>query len=215
MTKPAAVLFVVASIAGAQPISVGKPVPTNFDPATLKNIIGKPPHIHIMPMSCKGTRDGIYGKSGGTYYGCLNGKSVCSQEEGVVIPGSMIAEYEARKQQQQAATKEFRARMPRDGRTASEMRQRRSGVSRTGGGTTFTDPVGVPVAADRAPAATVTEEQVKEIALGTSSSEVLRTLGKPSMRITGDFERFTYPLASGKEAKLEFEGGKLTQSRIQ
>jgi hypothetical protein len=64
------------------------------------------------------------------------------------------------------------------------------------------------------PAPPVAEEQVKDIALGTSLDEVVRKLGEPYMRVTGDYERLTYRIAAGNAAKLEFEAGKLTRLEI-
>jgi hypothetical protein len=38
---------------------------------------------------------------------------------------------------------------------------------------------------------------------------VLEKLGEPHVRISGDFERYTYLLQSGKTVKLDFENGLL------
>jgi hypothetical protein len=48
------------------------------------------------------------------------------------------------------------------------------------------------------PAPPVTEEQLRELAPGISSEEVVERLGEPYMRITADYERLTYRVTTGK-----------------
>ena len=63
-------------------------------------------------------------------------------------------------------------------------------------------------------AAPITDERAKSIPLGSLRADVLEKLGEPYVRISGDAERFTYRLTSGKLARLDFENGKLVQIRI-
>jgi hypothetical protein len=55
------------------------------------------PHIHMLRADCKPGRDGIFGKSGTTYYACIGGNEVCSLASGkhAPIPAGVIAAYEA------------------------------------------------------------------------------------------------------------------------
>lgn len=60
----------------------------------------------------------------------------------------------------------------------------------------------------------VTEEQVKSVATGSTVAQVVEKLGQPFSRLVGDTQRFTYVMKNGSSAKLDFEDGKLTESRI-
>jgi len=49
------------------------------------------------------------------------------------------------------------------------------------------------------------------IRVGASRSEVLQRLGEPHLKISGDFERFTYQLQSGGTLRIELEDGRVTK----
>ncbi len=190
-------------------------------------------HIHTVILRCKGAPDGVYGRSNGVYYACLEGREVCSREKRK-IPKELIAAYDVERAAFDARHKEFHEKLVREGRStgdpvadrkaAAARHQARIDARRSGrvgsskptvqeipapGGT----PADIPAPAAPAPAA-VTEEQVKDIALGTSAEDVLGHLGEPSFKITGPTGQFIYPLSSGKEAWLEFKDGKLARLRI-
>ncbi|MCC6539446.1 MAG: hypothetical protein IT162_17980 [Bryobacterales bacterium] len=60
----------------------------------------------------------------------------------------------------------------------------------------------------------VTEEQVRNLVAGSTVAQVVEKLGQPFSRLVGDTQRFTYVMKNGSSAKLDFEDGKLTASRI-
>ncbi len=218
----------------AQGIPTGPPV---TDDSPFKNQNLKIPsltpkfHIHTVILRCKGAPDGVYGRSNGVYYACLGGKEVCSREKRK-IPKELIAAYDAERAAFDARHKEFHEKLVREGRsTGDPVADRKAAAARhqaridarksgrTGSSKVIeipasgAPPANVPAPAAAAPAA-VTEEQVKEIALGTAAEDVLRQFGEPSFKVTGQVAQFIYPLTSGKEAWLEFKDGKLARLRI-
>ncbi len=193
----------------AQSPAGGKPVAGNFDGLKATDLILKLPHIHWSPVKCKSAPDGVYGKSGRTYYGCMKGKDVCSDEKGV-IPKSMMAAFDATMAAHDARMTEFRAGVRQTMTGAGQQRPSRTARTARSPRAAATIPQ-----ADPAPPATpITEEQLNEVAAGTAKPEVLGKLGDPYMRISGDSERFTYLLTSGKLGKIDLENGKVTRTRI-
>ena len=190
-------------------------------------------HIHTMILRCQGTPDGVYGRSNGVHYACLDGKEVCSREKRK-IPKEMIDAYDAERRAFEERNKAYHEQLVREGRStgdpvadrkaAAARHQARVDASRSGraGSSKLTvlevPASGAPPANVPAPAtptsASLTEEQVKDIALGTAAEDVLRQFGEPSFKVTGQVGQFIYPLASGKEAWLEFKDGKLARLRI-
>ncbi len=189
-------------------------------------------HIHTVILRCKGAPDGVYGRSNGVYYACLDGKEVCSREKRK-IPKSMIEAYDAERAAFDARHKEFHEKLVREGRSTGDpvadrkaaakhqarVDAKKSGRSGSSKSTLIEIPAtGAPSANVPAPATpalpALTEKQVKEIALGTAAEDVLRQFGEPSFKITGPTGQFIYPLTSGKEAWLEFKDGKLARLRI-
>jgi hypothetical protein len=148
---------------------------------------------------CAGAPDGIFGKNKGIYFGCLNGKEVRSSTPGA-IPPEWIASFDAKIREVDAAFKVA----PRKTTTA---------VSTVNPLPVSPD---VKIAADLQKPTVIraTEENVNSLALGTGRLEVEQNLGTPDSRISGDTERLTYRLTSGKLARLEFENGKLARIRI-
>ena len=57
------------------------------------------------------------------------------------------------------------------------------------------------------------DDKAAGIVVGTAREEVLRKLGAPYTKISGDFERYTYLLESGNTLKLDFENGRVTEVR--
>ena len=57
------------------------------------------------------------------------------------------------------------------------------------------------------------DDKAAGIVVGTAREEVLRKLGAPYTKISGDFERYTYLLESGNTLKLDFENGRVTEIR--
>lgn len=159
------------------------------------------PHIHIYPRQCQSAPDGVYARSSDTYYACVKGKNVCSQEKGT-IPRGMIEAYDARISAHNERMRDYRA----------AVKQR---LGRTAPRTIETSALAAPSRAGNSSARPpVADEQVSGIATGTPVDEVVALLGAPHSRITGDFERLGYRLASGGSARLEFESGRLTRLQI-
>ena len=190
-------------------------------------------HIHTVILRCKGAPNGVYGRSNGVYYACLDGKEVCSREKRK-IPKELIDAYEAERRAFEERHKAFHESLVREGRSTGDpvadrkaaaarhqarIDARRSGRIGSSKATLIEIPApGMPledVPAPAAPApAPLTEEQLKDVAMGTPAEEVLRQFGEPSFKITGQLGQFIYPLTSGKEAWLEFKDGKLARLRI-
>lgn len=67
----------------------------------------------------------------------------------------------------------------------------------------------VPQAPPGNPLPPIEDARVERLTIGDQRSEVLEKLGEPHVRISGDLERYTYLLQSGKAVKLDFENGLL------
>jgi hypothetical protein len=61
------------------------------------------------------------------------------------------------------------------------------------------------------PAARLPDDLVAGIEVGTGRSELLKKLGEPGYKISGDSERFTYQLESGGTLKVDIEDGRVTR----
>jgi hypothetical protein len=220
----------------AQQNPVGAPV--DYDSPFKNQNLKIPPltpkiHIHTVILRCKGAPDGVYGRSDGVYYACLDGKEVCSREKRK-IPKEMIAAYDAERAAFDARHKEFHDKLVREGRSTGDpeadrkaararhqalVESKESGRAAKNQSKLIEIPATAGTPADAtAPAApapaTLSEEQVKDIAFGTPADDVLRQFGEPSFKISGPTGQFIYPLTSGKEAWLEFKDGKLARLRI-
>jgi hypothetical protein len=94
----------------------------------------------------------------------------------------------------------------------AEYRERKGGgVQRQAAGVSAAGAPPVEAASASAPRPALADEKLAGVAPGTSSEEVVRLLGEPHMRLTAEFERFTYRLESGGTARLEFEAGTLAR----
>lgn len=192
-------LLALAPVADAQidskPVDWSKHIKVSTAPITLPI-----PHIHPHSGKCKGAADGVCMRSGRTYYACIGQKDVCSEEKGR-IPRSYITAFDARMDAHNARMREFKAAM-KQRRASREPAQETNGPS-------------VPAPASPSqPKPAVPDERVAAIAAGASADEVITLLGEPHARLTGDFQRFTYRLASGATARLEFEQGRLTRTQL-
>lgn len=169
------------------------------------------PHFHLTAGSCKDQPDKIYTKSGNTYYACVGGQHWCSQEKGK-ITSAMISEYEAHMAEFRAHMDEYKKGAPeraaRRDRIQSDMLARRTQRSSSAAALAIEAPIEAAPAA--APPA-VTAAQLAEVTVGTSKADVLRILGQPFSKISGEYESLTYLLDNGGSAKFELEGQRVTR----
>jgi hypothetical protein len=210
----AATLFPTASLALAAALSAqqGKPPKLNGP------VIPATAHIHPLAQ-CKGSPDGIYMKSGNTYFACIGEKDVCSKEKGK-IPAAMITEFDqesAAFQARMAAFKTSSASRPTPSERLAEMRARREAFGGRSANPAATQvPVEAPAAYEDAtpPTPKLTSGQVAEIAVGMPEPEVRKRLGEPYSRISGEYPSVTYLLENGGSARIEFEDGKAARIHI-
>jgi hypothetical protein len=185
---------------------VSKPFKGNFEGKL--DMVNLAPTVHIHPGAGngKGQPDGVHSKSLNTYYACIGAKDVCSDEKNV-IPTRLVREFDARMAAFDAHMSDFKASLP----------ARRS---QTAGGVRPATPLTLPPQVYVLPAAAapeskkVADELLKEIVVGLGRDEVIRKLGPPNTKVTGDFERFTYLLVSGASARIEIEAGRVTEIRM-
>jgi hypothetical protein len=125
------ILLLAALPALVQAPAAGKPVTGNFEGLKAAGVIMKAPHLHWSPVECKDAPDGVYAKSGRTYYGCMKGKDVCSDEKNV-IPRSMIAAFDARMRERDERRNAFRASVRQTLDEAEKMRPSRARAAASG-----------------------------------------------------------------------------------
>lgn len=233
-------LLLLALPLAAQVLPSGKfPVKKfEIDPDSLKNLnkaLGLDAHPHI-PGQCKGAPDFVYAASGDTYYACVNGKDVCSREPNAIAP-SLIQQWKAdrakfdadmdrfkadvaRRNQmtpeqvraeQQAEMERWRQAHPPDA-TPSRPNSYRSSSASGASPKMITVSTGGSLPATWEPAPTKIADHLADgIKAGTTRTDVLKILGEPNAKISGDFERFTYFLESGHTLKIEFENGRVSE----
>jgi hypothetical protein len=63
------------------------------------------------------------------------------------------------------------------------------------------------------PTVKLADDLAASIGAGVERSEVLRKLGEPDSKISGDVERFIYQLQSGGTLRIELEDGRVTKVR--
>lgn len=203
----------------AQAIPAGKPVEVDF-----KNLeaILKPPHFHFVPADCKGKPNRVFARQNGVYYACINGKEVCSEEKPMPIPFGLIDQFKAEMEAAKArmaegremarrAQEETKAAAASNSRAAEAARRAGSGAP---GSTSVTVVNTATPAPDSAAPAPVADELVRGLTPGTALAAVVEKLGEPFMKISGETPCYTYRLASGDAAELEFEDGKLQRVRV-
>jgi len=155
----------------------------------------RPPQPKAPPTAktdnCKGKPDRVYAHQDGVYHACVAGKDV-SSEDRTAIPPKLIEEYEA-------------AQAPKPDVSAGKS---------AGGGT----PVVRVRAADMAaatPPPRLSDQRLKEIAVGMAAADVVQKLGDPAMKISGEADDdYSYVLVSGKTAELYFKNGKLARVKL-
>src|ERR1700738_2861030 len=101
--KALVLVFLAVASAYGQPLEFGKPLHTSFE--NIKSF-----HFHQNLHNCKGQPDGVYSKWEKIYYGCVNGKDVCSEEPGE-LPYYLINNYDAAMRQRHAGIQPARARV--------------------------------------------------------------------------------------------------------
>ena len=168
-------------------------------------------HKHLVFFKCDGQPDKVMGRRDERYFGCVNGKVACSDDG---VTQSMIAAYEARRDEIQAeakrrkrefdvkhASKHGRGWSPRSSTTST--RSTRSATSA---------PAYTVKSTPRPPAqaAPIDADKVRQVTAGTSTDEVISMLGQPKWRLAVSTESWKYSLTSGGTAKLVFEDGKVT-----
>jgi hypothetical protein len=158
----------------------------------------KPKHRHIVDFKCEGQPDKVVGRRNQRYFGCVNGKVVCSDD---AITESMIAEYEANVAQfladAERRKQEVHAKL---GKRLTSHSSPNSTSAITIKSTPRPSAQAEPIEADK----------VRQVAVGTSTDEVISMLGQPKWRLAGSTEKWTYTLTSGGSAKLLFKSGKVT-----
>lgn len=173
--------------------------------------IGKqlqPAHIHPFGDECKGAANGIYMKSGNTYFACMNGKAVCSDEKGA-IPQKYIQDFDRSRAESNARIEEFKG-----SRRIAQTQPTRTQAPRAARTARSKHSVGVEQAPPAPPSEAVEEERVRALAAGATMDEVLAQFGEPYARLSGEYERITYRLTSGGSARLDFEKGKLAKTQF-
>lgn len=177
------------------------PFTNRFKTVKPEALAWKAPHIHFNAKQCKSSPDGVYARSFNTYYACVNGKDVCSEEKGA-IPRRLIEAFDARMAAHNERIRDFR----------SSVEKRLAGSApRTATIASVSPPAARGAGRAQPP---VADDQVSGISTGAAIGEVVALLGQPHSRLTGDFERLNYRLASGGTARLEFESGKLARLQI-
>lgn len=216
--------FCVLSLACALPaltqsstLPVGKPI-EGMKGIDFKSISF---HFHPLPRNCKDQPDHVFGKSGSVYDACIGGKQVCTKEN-VTVPLSLIADFDDQTRRRNEAVAESRRKRAAFSAAFAEARtehnkamtqHRAHFAERQQSRAALAVPVSV-AEPGPAPPPPVADEKAREIVPGTTRAELIAKLGQPYMKITGDFERFTYLLTSGNTAKFELENSKVTAARI-
>jgi hypothetical protein len=68
-----------------------------------------------------------------------------------------------------------------------------------------------PSAVKAQPKVQLADDLAAGIGIGAERNEVLRKLGEPDSRISGDVERFIYQLQSGGTLRIQLEDGRVTK----
>lgn len=178
-----------------------------FDPSQFNKALGVDSHVHPFGK-CNGAADGVYMRSGSSYYACVNGKSVCNKDPGE-IPAHLMRAYDVSHAQFEVKAKEHQAEALRHRRmTLREIHLERISAKASS----------APMVVSAVPAALVpdklADDKAATVQVGFGRDEVLQALGKPHSRVSGDYEKFSYLLQSGKTLSLDFEAGRVAQVRI-
>jgi hypothetical protein len=225
MTRAVSLFVVTAALAAAQ--NNGRiPTSTLSDLPWVKSgqvdLLVKPAHIHFSHQDCKKAPDGVYSKTNGIYYACIDHAEVCNKAPHS-IPQRMIDAFdrEMREFREKVARKQSESKQRIDAARAkdeAEWGPRRAADARMGEarrGNVRGSAVPIEAASTPLPQqAKIPDERVAEIAVGTGREELLRKFGQPHSRISGESERLTYLLISGASVKFEIEMGSVTNVRV-
>ena len=185
-----------------------------FDPSQFNKALGLDSHIH-QPGKCDGTPDAVYMRSGTSYYACVGGKNVCNKDPGE-IPAHLISAFQAQRAQFDVNLKQHQADAARHrGMTLHQIHLERTSAKASRAEPSAPGPVATagPTAGTPPSPIKLADEKTAAVTVGFSRDEVLQALGKPHSRVSGDYEKFSYLLQSGKTFSLEFEAGRVTQVR--
>ncbi len=156
-------------------------------------------HKHFVFFKCDGQPDKVFGRRDEVYFGCINGEVRCTHDG---ITQSMADQYERdRESLIRGADRRKREISSRSGRSSSARSSRRTP-------TNFTVKSKPRPPAQTAP---IEADKVRQVAIGSSSAEVISALGQPKWKIAGGNGSWTYSLVSGGSAKLMFDGGKVAR----
>ena len=176
--------------------ATGVPLAAQLETTPIPTISMK--HKHFVFFKCDGQPDKVVGRRDERYFGCVNGRVACSDDG---ISQRMIAAYERRRADiLSGAERRKRGLDAGHGRSTSSRSSTRSASAYTVKSTPRPPAQAEPIEADK----------VRQVAVGTSTDEVISILGQPKWRIAGSAERWTYSLTSGGSAKIEFAAGKVT-----
>ena len=214
-----AISTLASSLASSLALTAQSMVPSaKFDPAPFNKALGLDSHVHPFDK-CDGAPDAVYMRSGTRYYACVNGKSVCNKDPGE-IPAHLIRTFDVSRAQFAVKAKQHQADAARHRNiTLHEIHLERMAAKASLVEPSTPNPVASPVAGPVATAGPspapikLADEKTAAVKAGFSRDEVLQALGKPHSRVSGDYEKFSYFLQSGKTFSLEFEGGRVAQVR--
>ena len=178
-----------------------------FDPSQFNKALGLDSHVHPFGR-CDGTSDGVYMRNGTSYYACVNGKNVCNKDPGE-IPAHLIRAYDVSRAQFEVKAREHQAEALRHrSMTVREIHLERMSSKASVAETS------APMVVSAVAPTKLADDQAATVKVGSLRDEVLQALGKPHSRVSGEYEKFSYLLQSGKTFSLEFEAGRVAQVRI-
>ena len=149
-------------------------------------------------------------RSGASYYACVNGKNVCNKDPGE-IPAHLIRAFDVSRAPFDVKAKQHQA----DAARRRNMTLHEIHLERMSGKASLAESSAPMVVSARPapPALKLADDKTAAVQVGFSRDEVLQALGKPHSRVSGDYEKFSYLLQSGKTFSLEFEAGRVAQVR--
>ena len=175
-----------------------------FDPSQFNKALGLDSHVHPFGK-CDGAPDGVYMRSGTSYYACVNGKNVCNKDPGE-IPAHLIRAYDVSRAQFEVKAKEHQAEALRH----RSMTLREIHLERMSAKASLAE-TSAPIVVSAVAPTKLDDDRAALIKVGFLRDEVLQALGKPHSRVSGEYEKFSYLLQSGKTFSLEFEAGRVAQ----
>ena len=192
------ICFFAATLSlAAQPVHSAK-----FDEKQFSKALGLDTHIHMFG-NCKGAADGVYMRSGKSYYACINGQNVCNKDPGE-IPDSLMRAFDRSRDAFDAKAKQFKTtKVVRSGSLRTTPQEMPAPAE------AFPAPRPTPAA----PLARLPDDRAAAVSVGLTRDQVVEAIGKPHTRISGDYEKFSYLLQSGKTLSVEFDSGRVSRVR--